>query len=157
MTAIILIAFIITLKLYSINMDKGSFIVARSFYKTSGNYSYLINNGIEIKFSMFGKALDMQKFDLLTIGTIQPVEVVSVLQQIGVNSIEVAISQGDNFSVIGVVSGEDCKSIIDILDDDRGCIFVGRLNTKTGGISYQQTFYVYKEGHDFSGFIGGIK
>ena len=154
---IILIPFIITLKLDSSNMYKGSFIVAKSFYKNSVNYSYLINNGIEIKFSMFGKALGMQKFDPLTIGTIQSVEVVSVLQQIGVNSIEVAVSQGDNFSVIGVVSGEYCKSIIDTLDDDRDCIFVGRLNTKTGGISYQQTFYVYKEGHDLAEFIGGIK
>ena len=131
--------------------------MAKSFYKTSGNYSYLINNGIEIKFSMLGKALGMQKFDPFTVGTMQPVEVVSVLQQIGVSAIEVALAQGDNFKIIGVVSGEDCKSIVDILDDDRGCIFVGRLNTKTGGISYQQTFYVYKEGHDFSRFVGGIK
>lgn len=131
--------------------------MAKSFYKTSGNYSYLINNGIEIKFSMLGKALGMQKFDPFTVGTMQPVEVVSVLQQIGVSAIEVALAQGDNFKIIGVVSGEDCKSIVDILDNDRACIFVGRLNTKTGGISYQQTFYVYKEGHDFSGFVGGIK
>ena len=131
--------------------------MAKSFYKTSGNYSYLINNGIEIKFSMLGKALGMQKFDPFTVGTMQPVEVVSVWQQIGVSAIEVALAQGDNFKIIGVVSGEDCKSIVDILDDDRACIFVGRLNTKTGGISYQQTFYVYKEGHDFSGFVGGIK
>ena len=138
-------------------MIRGVFIVAKSFYKISGNYSYLINNGIEIKFSMLGKALGMQKFDPFTVGTMQPVEVVSVLQQIGVNSIEIAVSQGDNFSIIGVVSGEDCKPVIDLLDDDRDCIFVGRLNTKTGGISYQQTFYVYKDGHDLSEFIGGIK
>lgn len=131
--------------------------MAKSFYKTSGNYSYLINNGIEIKFSMLGKALGMQKFDPFTIGTMQPVEVVSVLQQIGVNAIEVALAQGDNFQAVGVVSGEDCKSIVDLLDDDRDCIFIGRLNTKTGGISYQQTFYVYKEGHNFNDFIGGIK
>lgn len=98
----------------------------------------------------------MQRFDPLTVGTMQPVEVVSVLQQIGVNAVEVAIAQGNNFDIISIVSGDDTKSVIDYLDDDRNCIFVGRLHTKTGGISYQQTFYVYREGHDFSEFIGGI-
>ena len=128
----------------------------RSFYKTSGSYSYLINSGVEIKFSIFGKALGMQRFDPLTIGTMQPVEVVSVLQQIGVNAVEIAIAQGDKFDIISTISGDDIKSVIDYLDDDRACIFVGRLNTKIGGISYQQTFYVYREGQDFSEFIGGI-
>lgn len=98
----------------------------------------------------------MQRFDPLTIGTMQPVEVVSVLQQIGVNAVEIAIAQGDKFDIISTISGDDIKSVIDYLDDDRACIFVGRLNTKIGGISYQQTFYVYREGQDFSEFIGGI-
>ena len=136
---------------------RGGFQLAKSFYKVGGYYSYLINSGVEIKFSILGKALGMRSFDPLVKGDMQPVEVVSVLQQIGVNAIEIAIAQGSNFDIISNVSGDDIKKVINYLDADKACIFIGRLNTKIGDISYQQTFYVYREGQDFSEFIGGIK
>ena len=121
-----------------------------SFLQTDGGYRSLIDRGVAIKFSLLGKALSMAKFSPFSSTSIQTVEVLSILQQIGVNQIEIAINQNNVFSILGVVDGEDVAKIVNYLDKDRNCIFTGRLNSKTGDISYQQTFYVYKTGFNFS-------
>ena len=110
------------------------------------SYRTLVYNGVSIQFSIIGKALAMQKYDITRphSGSLNTVNVVSLLEEQGVNEAEVAVCF-DNFEVIGNVKGEELSKLRDILDSTKACFFVGRLNSKVKDINYKQTFYIFRQ------------
>ena len=116
-------------------------------YLLSENISYrtLINDGVAIKFSIVGKALEMTKWSISTHpkGELTEVNVVSLLEQKGIDEAEVAL-QAVNFERIGVVQGDDLETLRDTLDEAKNCFFVGRITSAVNNIKYQQTFYIFR-------------
>lgn len=131
--------------------------MGQSFYRISQYGRDIINSNYEVDFTILGKAKSMSQFSPLKEGSLQPIEILSVLQQIGVQAIELAYCRGEQFCVIGTVTGSACQPIIDYLDNDRRCMFIGRLNSRADGIPYQQTFYVYRQGYDFAEIMRMVK
>lgn len=108
-------------------------------------YRTLINNGVAIKFSIVGRAMEMKKCTANSFGqgTYTEVNVVSLLEEKGVNEAEIGVNF-DDFEVIGNIKGEELQNLRSKLDSLRTCFFVGRLVSKVQGIEYKQTFYVFR-------------
>lgn len=106
----------------------------------------LINDGVAIKFSILGKATEMKKYSILDPikGSMDEVDVVSLLEQSGINEGEIGVSL-DSFEVMGILKGDDLENFRNQMDNIK-CMFVGRLNSKVSNLNYKQTFYIFRKG-----------
>lgn len=115
----------------------GAFLLSEGM-----SYRSLVYNGVLLKFSIIGVAKGFEHYTPFKKGSLSPVHVVSILEQRGVNEFEIA-SCFDDFQINGHLYGEDCEKFRNYFDTLSSCFFTGRINSVIGGISYQQTFYVF--------------
>lgn len=78
-------------------------------------------------------------------GTVEVVDVVSVLEQNGVPEMLIATNFDGTFRVEGHSTSTNVMLVRAYLESTRAT-FVGRIKAKTDGVLYTQTLYVYRRG-----------
>ena len=104
----------------------------------------LVLDNIALVFDMLGTAKSFEQANIYDFGKLNIVNVVSVLEEQGLQEIEVATMFDNDFKVHGNVIGVKSVEFKDKFDEiakDFG--FIGRLYSSTGAKSYMQTFYVF--------------
>lgn len=101
---------------------------------------------IALNFDILGTATSFTKAEefALLCSNIKLVNVISVLEQSGLQELELASMFENTFRVHGNVFGENVSTLKDRLDKfTKVCGFIGRLYSKVGNTSYMQTFYIF--------------